>query len=166
MIWEDILSTHPKDMLALQMLFFTHLTTGRRRGLRDCVTRVAKHHRPGESRSGKIFLILSIFWQNVAGVSFVSTTVFALILLLFILGYLLQLGVCCCCCCFCCCCCCCFQLVELSICNQKNIPPSLSGTMATSRASSASATSRTCSSTWRRRRGRGVWYERTQHKLK
>ena len=124
MIWEDILSTHPKDMLALQMLFFTHLTTGRRRGLRDCVTRVAKHHRPGESRSGKIFLILSIFWQNVAGVSFVSTTVFALILLLFILGYLLQLGVCCCCCCFCCCCCCCFQLVELSICNQKNIPPS------------------------------------------
>ncbi len=63
-IWEDILSTHPKDMLALQMLFFTHLTTGRRRGLRDCVTRVAKHHRPGESRSGKIFLILSIFCRT------------------------------------------------------------------------------------------------------
>ncbi len=51
-IWEDILSRHPKDMLALQSLFFTNLTTGRRRGLRDCVTRVAHHHRPGDRYYG------------------------------------------------------------------------------------------------------------------
>ena len=47
-IWEDILVDHPKDMFALHSLFFTHITTGRKRGLRDSVYRVAGEYKQGD----------------------------------------------------------------------------------------------------------------------
>jgi len=50
--WEDglqaILVDYPKDMYALHTLFFTHLTTARRRGLRDCAYRVLPHYAKGD----------------------------------------------------------------------------------------------------------------------
>ena len=51
-IWEDILVDHPKDAMALQLLFFTHLHTGRVRGLRDSVYRVKGHFPEGDRYYG------------------------------------------------------------------------------------------------------------------
>ena len=51
-IWEDILVDHPKDMFALHSLFFTHITTGRKRGLRDSVYRVAGEYKQGDRYYG------------------------------------------------------------------------------------------------------------------
>lgn len=53
-IWEDILVDHPKDMASLQMLYFAHLNTGRRRGLRDSVLRVIDHYPPYDRYYGNL----------------------------------------------------------------------------------------------------------------
>ena len=50
--WEGILVDNPRDILALHLLFFGHVTTGRRRGLRDHVYGVIDEYKPSDRYYG------------------------------------------------------------------------------------------------------------------
>ncbi len=53
-VWEDILVEYPKDILALHLLFFSHITMGRPRGLRDHVYSVVDEYRPNDRYYGNV----------------------------------------------------------------------------------------------------------------
>ena len=59
--WQEILIDHPKDILALHWLFFSHMTTGRRKYLRNSVYRVIHNYKPDHRYYG---YVLSTYLLN------------------------------------------------------------------------------------------------------